>query len=72
MRHMMVDTEIAIPEVKTGRPGYPFADLPIGGSFFIPATGTNISYWKRKTGFTFTTRKTVENGQSGIRVWRTA
>ncbi len=38
-----IETGIAIPTVKRGRQGssYPFADLPVGGSFHIPKTAEN-------------------------------
>jgi hypothetical protein len=70
--HMKIDMQVAIPEVKVGRRGYPYAELRIGDSFFAPTTGVSVGYWKKKTGYGYITRKTTENGQAGVRVWRTA
>ena len=69
---MKIDTKVALPEVKAGRHGYPYAELRIGDSFFVPTTSVSVGYWKKKTGYGYTTRKTIENGQAGVRVWRTA
>lgn len=69
---MKIENKLAIPEAKSGRRGYPYAELRIGDSFFAPTTGVSIGYWKKKTGYGYTTRKAIENGKAGIRVWRTA
>ena len=72
MRQTTIDTAIAIPAINNGRRGYPFADMQIGDSIFVPATGANLAYWRKKTGFTYVTRKSTENGETGVRVWRIA
>jgi hypothetical protein len=75
---MRVDTHIPIPEdTLTGRgraPKYPFADMPIGGSFGVAPTmaakvATAARIWKsRHTGWDYRTRKTEKE----FRVWRIA
>jgi hypothetical protein len=79
----MIEIENGIP-ISAKKPGagrrgtYPFADLDVGQSFFVPnqpgktnrqlimAIGVAAQYITKKTGHRFTSR-TVEGG---IRVWR--
>ena len=54
---------------------YPFAELEVGESFFVPNQGIGIlSKYKarseQRTGFKFTTRTVSEGGIKGVRVWR--
>ena len=81
----MIEIESGIPIPATKRPGgrrstYPFADLDVGQSFFVPnqpgktnrqlimAISGAAQHITRKTGHRFTSR-TLEGG---IRVWRFA
>ena len=53
---------------------YPLADMEVGDSFFTAGAKTNFfgSYTSRhkKFGKKFTTRAVVEDGVTGVRVWR--
>lgn len=69
------DFPIPVAPAKGGKPPlYPFADLPVGGSFALPwafasRIGDAAKQWKRRhPGWNYCTRK--EGDQ--IRVWRTA
>lgn len=74
---------VKIPQKKaTGRPPiYPFGQMREGDSFFLPVeshTGKHpihaaaANYRHRNPDFSYTVRTVEENGQHGIRVWRTA
>lgn len=78
MSDYRIDTGIPVP----GHPRknlackYPFVDLKVGESFFVPlkdAARANIgaiaSNVGRKTGRKFTTRMVTEDGVKGTRVW---
>ena len=81
-----IDEGVALPEPNRGRRNvrYPFAELQIGQSFFVPAEdnsdaavvrvqGTLHSCARnvsRRTGARFTTRQWTQGEQRGIRVWR--
>jgi hypothetical protein len=54
---------------------YPWFELNVGESFFAPVTGNNNLSGARKhaeerTGRKFRRRRVVENGITGLRVWR--
>lgn len=59
---------------------YPWRDMEIGDSFFVPdadlpkskADGLRPSMALIKTGFKITRRTVTENGVRGIRIWRVA
>lgn len=57
---------------------YPFDTMSVGDSFFVedssprPKVLTAASNHGRRTGSRFTTRRVVENGLNGFRVWRIA
>lgn len=68
-----IDTGIPLPDPKTGGSKYPWKDMDIGHSFFVPeqvtATfKTQITNAQKRTGFRFTSRRV----EGGIRVWRIA
>lgn len=68
----MIQENIPIPDVgyAGGRPKlYPFEQLRVGDSFFAAKRPCTTTY-QQKTGWRFTTRRVVENGQPGFRVWR--
>lgn len=66
-----IDRGVPVPP-KAGRDGYPYAELEIGESFFVPNATTrqfsspSQARKRLKRGFTV---RTVEGG---IRVWRTS
>ena len=54
---------------------YPWKDMEIGDSFFIGGENRNrinaaIAYANKKFAMKFSSRSRVEEGASGIRVWR--
>ena len=70
-----IDRNMPIPaQARRSSLKYPFADLDIGESFFVPGrTGAQLSgfiSWNRPK--KFATRTVIENGVKGVRVWRTA
>jgi hypothetical protein len=72
---MTVKIEKGIPFPKLCKPytRYPWADMEIGDSFFVPGVTNStfagqISGAKKRTGFNFTARKEID----GLRVWRIA
>lgn len=75
-----IDTGIAIPaRTRTGAPSkYPLAELPVGGSFFVPnakpSLPTTLGKTAKALNIKITTRTVVEkvNGEEvkGMRVWR--
>lgn len=75
MARIKIDKKVPIaPRWSRSDVIYPFAELEVGDSFFAPSkkrSFSNLAVWSKKTGFKFMTRKTVENGQPGFRVWRT-
>mgnify|MGYP007088038871 CR=1 FL=1 len=75
---MAYEIEKGVPLVAGTRghgapPKYPFAQMEVGDSFFVPGKKTTdiggaITYPAKKLGWTFRSR-TVEGG---VRIWRTA
>lgn len=76
-----IDRGVEIPETET-RSKYPYRDMRVGDSIFLPRPDTHgprawangvrstfIAHTKRYGG-AFTTRSVVEDGVSGVRVWR--
>ena len=58
---------------------YPFADMAVGDSFFVPGVQPRllrsaargwVTYNLERDGIAFAVRKSVANGVSGVRVWR--
>lgn len=88
MARITVSPNVPIPESKRVMPGearYPFLDMKVGDSFFVPLTkGKTVSQLRNAinssayyvpgkpgmSGAKFSTRKVEENGQVGIRCWR--
>ena len=80
MTTFKIEKRIPIPTPKkTGYGSYPFADMKVGDSFFVPSSDTfretrlrvasAASYYGlRHPGIKFSLRKTDD----GIRVWRVA
>jgi hypothetical protein len=75
-----IDKNVPIPERVWGKNGrvskYPFRDMKLGDSFFIPRTTSarftpNICQFKKlNPKFNFTVRTVVEKKVPGVRVWR--
>ncbi len=71
---------IEIPPVqRVGRRGskYPFATMPVGGMFFVPAEDVPKSFSsqrnaaQRRTGHKFVARMVTLDGREGMGCWRT-
>lgn len=73
-----VQSGVPIPAKKGGRPPrYPWRDLAVGDSFFIPAAlrpvvASASRNNARRNGGRFRVLTMVENGIKGVRVWRIA
>lgn len=76
-----IEKGIPVPAPHCGRPRkYPWRDIEVGESFFIPCDKESrnrvqcsmlgMCRRSRANGKRFTTRSVVEQGKSGIRVWR--
>lgn len=62
-----------VPITKTIESKFPFAQMEVGDSFFVPSKeAANLrsaaTRHSRQLGFTFTTKKC----DGGVRIWRTA
>lgn len=80
---MIVKEKTIEPCKRTGKRGrpplFPFEDMEIGDSIFIPgpigkirsATSSSQSY-AAKNGVKFSTHRTMLNGVKGVRIWRIA
>ncbi len=78
----MIDVQdgVPIPRSRSDRlRKYPWAELAVGQSFFVAGekqTSLIAAAWgwakRQSPGARFTSRKVVENGVAGVRVWRTA
>lgn len=62
------------PPIRRGRATkYPLAGMEIGQSFFVPGKPSiNLTLRGKQLGARFQKRRVTENGEIGIRVWRTA
>lgn len=67
-----IDKGIELPPNSGGRPRkYPWRDMEIGDSFFIPQKRySGLFTGARNAGIKIRTRQMNENGVDGIRVWR--
>lgn len=75
----MFKIEKGVPLPADDRPGrrakYPFEDMDIGDSFFVPGhmkMASTISAAGRKLGMKFRYKVQTESGTEGTRVWRVA
>jgi len=74
-----IDSDIPIPDSVSATRRYPFPQLEIGQSFFVPASEkrtdqiqTAAHNWAKYNNRKLTVRRRVENGITGTRVWRIA
>lgn len=71
-----VEPGLPIPESRIWRRKYPFKQMEVGDSFFVP--GKTIQDLKGPLNYArcdcrrFTTRRVTENGITGLRIWRIA
>lgn len=70
----LIESEVEIPAARMGSNVYPFDELEVGESFFVPwktASEMCVHYAQYKgTSLKFTARTIKSDG--GVRVWRTA
>jgi hypothetical protein len=76
MHEFKIDDNIPMPVHMRGYRKYPFYELVVGQSFFVPGrNATQLSSaargCKKKFGREFTAESVVENNVSGARIWRT-
>lgn len=73
-----LDDNVPMPNLtRTGVKLYPWDIMDVGQSFFVaggkPNTwSTSCNKAGKKYGAKYATRKVVENGEEGVRVWRMA
>lgn len=71
-----VQSGVPIPLKRIPRAAYPFAQLAVGDSFFVPGGSPQSLTYARSAAevefsASYATRKVTESGTSGVRVWRT-
>ena len=75
----VLENDIPIPASRKsiGVCKYPWEDMKIGQSFFVPLSELTSEDARpsppdrlKKTGYRVQTRKLIENGVWGVRVWR--
>lgn len=74
MADFKVDKNIPPP---TRKAKYPFAEMQVGDSFFVPDMTTRslqnaASYYRKTLNYKFESKAREENGVKGARIWRTA
>jgi hypothetical protein len=72
-----IDNDIPLPTESRNRNGnakYPFALMEVGQSVFIPGKTVtqmaNATCYLKAKGKKFASRRVVEDGADGVRVWR--
>ena len=76
-----IEKDVPIPERHTGRGNrqFPFPEMQVGDSFFVPLDGripSNVQQSiagagrQNRTMSRFTSRQVTENGVQGVRCWR--
>jgi len=69
MINIKIDKGVPLPPPHRSHRIYPWNEMAVGDSFFIPDTKNySAAYQAKKLGFKVTTRR--ENG--GVRIWRIA
>ena len=76
MTEIKIDKNVPLPKLRSPLNKYPWADMQVGDSFFIPQDPATVraslyscTKWAR---IKIATRRVTENGVEGIRVWRIA
>ena len=74
---MIVESGVPRPKSRPGNRKYPWGDLGVEDSFFVPnipieRMSSMAVRMARKLGGKFTCCTRTENGQRGVRVWRIA
>lgn len=74
MSNIVIDKGVPVPPSNVSRRKYPFDAMEVGDSFFVAGRQHKvygaINWHTKHSNKRFTTRKVVENGVAGIRVWR--
>lgn len=76
---LSIERGLEIPDIDNGRPSmYPFEDMSVGDSFFVPVRKGRKIQSLRTTLYTISKRKgvkismrTIKKPKHGLRVWRT-
>lgn len=75
MSNFKIDSSVPLPESRRGRLVYPWRDMDIGDSFFVPngdqsgISAAARTYGKRHR-VKFALRSVTEKGVKGVRAWR--
>ena len=68
MDYITIDKDVPLPLGRATK--YPFHEMKIGDSFFVPnVKAVGVHHYKPKL---FMRRTVIENGIKGVRVWRYA
>lgn len=71
-----IEKGIPIPSSRRAVVKYPCDIMEPGDSFLMPpgkttrCTGHVLKYWSNKTGYVFTARNVIVDGEKRARVWR--
>jgi len=77
MPKLKIDKNVPLSRSSSGTPKYPWSDMQVGDSFFIPqisqrTRGGLYTCAQRAAAIKITVRSVTENGVEGVRVWRIA
>lgn len=72
-----IESNVPIPSYKTKPTPYPFSEMKVGQSIFVPAdkagaARTAAAYYGKTSGTSFVSRKATKDGVEGVRIWRAA
>ena len=72
-----IQDNVPLPKLRAYRSRYPFSEMRVGQSFFIPGVRVQrvshaAVYWAKRLGdgYRFVSRTVTEDGQEGVRCWR--
>lgn len=77
-----IESDVPLPPNAGGSKKYPFDEMAVGQSFFVPATDfpekskdkalrTSATLAAKRLKMKFTARRVVERKVDGVRLWRT-
>jgi len=75
MTEIQLDNDVPVPSTSPRPTLYPFRDMEVGQSFFVPnktpvQLSSSKAYATRRTGFRFICRTVTDWDVKGTRVWR--
>jgi hypothetical protein len=70
-----IEKGVPVPEKATGgrRPKYPFENMSVGDSFFVPGKSkmaSTVASAEKRLGFKFKWAVVTHKGVDGVRIWR--